>query len=715
MASISFGIPSDLQISGSLTVATNTTLSNLSASTLTYLNASKVVSSVTLNANITLTAGTLALNTALVSINSITSVAGQNITLGCGTGGVGLTITTTTLAATFASTVSGAFNGTIGATTPAAGAFTTVNVATAITSTANAVTLTPTTNILTQTGGANPQYVLTSSGGVTTSIYAADVVGGAILQTGSNHPVFIRANGGLVATFAPTTLLTTLAGNLTVSGTGASTLGAAGSVFTFNGAVASTSTSTGTVVISGAGGLAVGGAIYAGALSLFNPSAGTDALSWKIGSGRTGYMYADANSVGINNVAAFGGEGIIFSNTAHSLLFYLSGAQSGSWTSSLLTIPAALTMSGTLTGASTLTGTNTITAAASTALTLTGGSSGPILTLGQGLASGVTITSPLSNPVTLTLVSTAGAGAEERFDSTAGSGRVYTFVSTGSANGLGAGYFALYDITAGALRWSVSSSGANNFTGTSTFSNATASTSSTTGSLLIGNGSAATNVGIGAGAIYAGAGINSVQSVAAGNALSIFTNSAADGTTSLRIGNTGASGVSFDMGVGGNTNANTSLRNKFYWFNIATGLAARLDLASGFDLYATTEATSASAASLTTAGGMAIAKSLIVGGGTGLGVTNVTTAAGTTTLTAASTTVIVFVGTSTQSVQLPATNALGAGIAIVYVLKNRSSGSVTILRAGSDTIEGATQYVLPGGSNNAATLVGDGVSAWQLV
>lgn len=94
------------------------------------------------------------------------------------------------------------------------------------------------------------------------------------------------------------------------------------------------------------------------------------------------------------------------------------------------------------------------------------------------------------------------------------------------------------------------------------------------------------------------------------------------------------------------------------------------------------------------------------------GVTSTATAAGTTTLTTTSTLVQIFTGSTTQNVTLPAANLDGAGFSTSFVIKNRSSGAVTINRAGSDTIDGATSYNLAAGTS--ITLYSDSVSDWTV-
>lgn len=97
--------------------------------------------------------------------------------------------------------------------------------------------------------------------------------------------------------------------------------------------------------------------------------------------------------------------------------------------------------------------------------------------------------------------------------------------------------------------------------------------------------------------------------------------------------------------------------------------------------------------------------------GLGVGVTSTVTAAGTTTLSATSNAVQVFTGTTTQSVTLPAANALGAGVSQMILFKNYSTGTVTVNRAGSDTIDTATLSM--GLTAGTTSLVySDGVSKW---
>jgi hypothetical protein len=81
-------------------------------------------------------------------------------------------------------------------------------------------------------------------------------------------------------------------------------------------------------------------------------------------------------------------------------------------------------------------------------------------------------------------------------------------------------------------------------------------------------------------------------------------------------------------------------------------------------------------------------------------VLSVTTAAGTTAGDATDH-VVIFTGTTTQNYTLPAC-ATGREL----IIKNRSTGNVTVNRAGSDTIDGATSVVLT--QNDRLKIIGNG-------
>ncbi len=204
-------------------------------------DASGTIATTALQSNFSLPAGTLSLSNALTSINSITSVAGANLALALGTGGTALTFTTSTLAATFAGTITcnaigtSTFSGPISAGGPITS-----------TSTADGVF------IATQASTAAKSIQLGNTGG---SVYfgmqnaAGDFFFGApaysaVIYSPSNS-VYIRT------TAVATNGTLSVGGNLTVSGTGtqliAGTLSVTGSgTNSFTGAITTAGTVTAT-------------------------------------------------------------------------------------------------------------------------------------------------------------------------------------------------------------------------------------------------------------------------------------------------------------------------------------------------------------------------------------------------------------------------------------------------------------------------------------
>lgn len=83
--------------------------------------------------------------------------------------------------------------------------------------------------------------------------------------------------------------------------------------------------------------------------------------------------------------------------------------------------------------------------------------------------------------------------------------------------------------------------------------------------------------------------------------------------------------------------------------------------------------------------------------------------AGTTTASAATDRYIVFTGTTTQTYTMPSTVASQARLITV---KNRSTGVVTINRAGSDTIDGGTSVTLT--KNQSITMIANGTD-WVVI
>lgn len=176
-----------------------------------------------------------------------------------------------------------------------------------------------------------------------------------------------------------------------------------------------------------------------------------------------------------------------------------------------------------------------------------------------------------------------------------------------------------------------------------------------------------------------------------------------DATTGLSLQS--VAGSSYDWWVG-DPSGNTC-------FTMATG-TKNLRVVGTIKTDDTTDCTAIGTASQIMSGGASVAKNLLHAKGRGAGVTSTATAAGTTTLTSSSTEIQTFTGSTTQTVQFPAANLFGAGIAVVYTINNQSSGTVTPTRAGSDTFQGggATDPVLAGATTR---YVSDGVSVWLKV
>lgn len=125
----------------------------------------------------------------------------------------------------------------------------------------------------------------------------------------------------------------------------------------------------------------------------------------------------------------------------------------------------------------------------------------------------------------------------------------------------------------------------------------------------------------------------------------------------------------------------------------------------------TTDSTSVSTGNVINSGGGVVVKNLLAAQGLGLGTASTATAGGTTTLTTASKVVQIFTGTQTQTINFPAANAFGAGVAVTYCINNQSTGTVTPTRAGSDTFQGGgTTDAVGAGSTQWYT--SDGVSVW---
>ena len=325
----------------------------------------------------------------------------------------------------------------------------------------------------------------------------------------------------------------------------------------------------------------------------------------------------------------------------------------------------------------------------------------------------------------------------------------------------GGGTLALggFTLTAPATGTAVLTTTAQSIAGIKTFSDTTSASSSTVGAVVVGNGTAATSVAFGAGNINAGGtlttGGNITTSQSAGSTWN-NTSTAAGSTINLRsaTGNlsvlnlivngvvvgsiSGSAGNGFYVSDGANgwnpivytsgavaagtvTFAGTLDATSSTSAAVATagGLAVAkgqwigtfLSVGTTIAVGSTTDATAIGTASVVQSGGQSTAKNILAGQSIAAGVTSTATAAGTTTLTNASRRTQIFTGVTTQTLQMPAANLFGAGVAVEIVVINRSTGSVTASRAGADTFVG-------GGTTDVITTltqryyVSDGVSVW---
>ena len=107
-------------------------------------------------------------------------------------------------------------------------------------------------------------------------------------------------------------------------------------------------------------------------------------------------------------------------------------------------------------------------------------------------------------------------------------------------------------------------------------------------------------------------------------------------------------------------------------------------------------------------GGLGVTGSMVGGGGLG---TRIQTLAADTTLTATSA-VIRYNGTG-NTLTLPAANAYTSTSAQLIVIRHDGTGTLTVQRAGADTIEGATSVNLT--AAQSLVLCSDGVSRWLRV
>ncbi len=216
-------------------------------------------------------AGTVLLNTnpagtTVANINSITSTALANLTLGTGTFGPALTFTSATGAATFAAGISV----TTGSITTSAGDIYAqkVNAGTAAF-----------IGLKNETAGTRGYIALGSDG---TSVFLNSTSG----------VVSIQAGGVTAATFTNSTLLTTLAGGLTVAG---SILGSGGSAP--SNTTSGSNIFTAGIATSGPG--YFGGVLVAASLQGGAPAGGNGAAAWKPGTIRTGVALTPSTTTGV--------------------------------------------------------------------------------------------------------------------------------------------------------------------------------------------------------------------------------------------------------------------------------------------------------------------------------------------------------------------------------------------------------------------------------
>lgn len=333
---------------------------------------------------------TLSLASTLASINSITSAAGQNLVLATGTGGTALTIASSTLAATFA--------GTVTASGSAVGAF---DIAVRNTNAGESYSTFKLGNDTTATLGVLYAF---GSGWTTSGAYVksgvtleSSGVGGITLLAGSaSGTVRVYAGNALAATFntsqglsiaGTTASSSTSTGALVVSG-GVGVAGAAyiGGLLSVTGLISGGGSCqiTGNVTTSSSGGLTLKTGVLAG-----TPSSATDAF---IGVHNTGGPGSAAGDLIYIPRSSSGG------NYAHRFFTEATGTP---------TLRLQIDSSGLTLGSA-----SSITAAASTNLTLAGGSSGASLVLGQGANGNITLTPAGTGLVTSALRIRATGGGD---------------------------------------------------------------------------------------------------------------------------------------------------------------------------------------------------------------------------------------------------------------------------------------------------------------
>lgn len=656
MAQISFQVPTALTIVGATTLSAT-------VSSILRVDAAGVVSTTTLQSNLSLSGGTLSLATALTSVNSLTSVAGQNLVLALGTGGTALTLTNSTLAATFAGAVTfagdtwqtsggtqrlyfaadssrttyikgGAADGTgSNAILFRNGADTTL----AHFSGAGVFTIAATTASSSVSTGA-----LVVSGGV--GVAGNLNVGGTDNYFGANANAYteLRLNaaggagqGGYLAIRSAGTLKSALGTRAAILGSGtdqslliksySDSIYMDGASVSVLGTTASTSTTTGALIVSGGAGIA--GAAYIGGKLVANSTAITAASTDAMVLNGTGnnFRITSTNSSTARSFRATVGTGtsvlsdnlqpyttasqddtglpswqIRFGGGSGADFFDIGRSAAGSTSLTQLFLLGS-------TGAITLGSASSITAASATDLTLAGGSSGASLVLGQGANGSATFTIPGNGEVTSNKAFVAtgalqvGGANRTALDFNAGGGRWFSF----GTNTTTAGTYTLFarssDQSVAYTVLSTVAAGTLTF-GTSTpvvVSNTAAATSTTSGALQVAGG------GGFAGAVVAGGVLHSTLNAASTGTPStfgVFVGPTVGGGEGLALGSAGTGSQKIIQAYGAKLAVNPAGNN------IELGATG-----STVAVLGTTASSTTTTGALTVAGGAGIAGAVYVG------------------------------------------------------------------------------------------------------